>query len=215
MAIVISILVVLLLAAAAVCLWLAYSKKQEEEKAESDRKADEAAKKLNIHLRDAEIGDFIVMDGVGPNLEDVAFKITGLHTYQSGGASWGEAYGYMGGSKPVFLEFVEDDEIELFVKIGSMELTLRDLGIDEDFLWKCDDDEEGEIEFQGETFEYEDSEKVVFFKDGEGDGEEFYSWDFRSDDMLRSLSFEKYEGDRVRAGVCTKVDYRSVTVTRE
>lgn len=186
-------------------------KEADTQRADANEKA---AAKLNIHPRDAVVGDILTIEDVGPNHLDVTFPIRGLHTYvDEDDFRWGEAYGD-GPTGTIFAEFIEDDDIEIFVKLGKMDIKLGDIGITEDDLWKIDDEEEGFVEYDGEKFEYEDSGEVTFYKDGEGNGEKFYSWDFRSEDGLLSLSFEKYGSDKVSAGICNKVDYRQIELTR-
>lgn len=187
--------------------------RSQENKKMADVEASAKVAKLDIHLRDSCVGDIIHIKEVGPKFDDITFKIDGIHTYvDEDGFEWGEAYGD-GPTGKVFLEFIEDDEIELFVKIGKMDLSLSDLGISLDDLWKIDEKEDGYIEYNGERFKYEDSGDVTFYHNGEGNGEGFYSWDFISDDDMLSLSIEKY-GSQVSAGLCNRVNYRQVELTR-
>ena len=74
--------------------------------------------------------------------------------------------------------------------------TLRDLGLSESDLVEFDEEEEGEFEWDGTTFEYDDSGTITYYENDGRSGESFYCWDFESADGKRMISVEKWEGER-------------------
>lgn len=136
-------------------------------------------------------GGVLHLRGVGPDMEDFDLKVVAKHSYGQGGHRWYELECDKGTGK-AWVEMEEDDELEL--SIGLVKLKLADIGVSKKELANMDDDEKGSITYNGRRFNYEDSESAVFYKYGdENNGEQFYFWDFESDDEEKFISVEKWD----------------------
>jgi len=160
----------------------------------------------DLHVRDASVGDTISIHGAGADFEDLDFTVDRRNRYESGEETWFELSGVHRGRR-LFLEVYEDDVVEVSYSWADESRTLPEIGLTEDDLVRLD--EEGRagntVEALGETWRYEESGEVGYFREGEGEGEGFYSWSLRSADGQRVLFIEKYEGEPFEAGVATAV----------
>ena len=50
------------------------------------------------------------------------------------------------------------------------------------------------VEYEGERYNYTNSQEVYFFADGGEDGQGYYGWEFLSTDRRKLLSVVKWEG---------------------
>ena len=162
-----------------------------------------------LRLENVTSGGVLHLTNVGPEMEDFDVKILARHIYREGESTWYELEGDKGDRK-VWIEFEEDDELEISIKI--QDLKLREIGISKSDLDRMDDDEEGEFDFSGEKFYYEDSGQAVFYKNGiEENAEKFYYWDFENDDGDKYISAESW-GGQMEASLSYPIRSNQITV---
>lgn len=163
----------------------------------------------------ADVGDMVILVGGNPEtFEDVNLNIDRRDRYEWGQEIWHEISGKYNGRR-FFVEVTEDDDVELFVGRG-INVSLEDIGITEDDLERMDNDRDGSnfVEYEGEKFYYDGSHAVNFFKRGKGQGEEFYTWDFRTKDGRKTLGFEAWTDEPPEGGLMEMVDPERVKVYR-
>ena len=162
-----------------------------------------------LRLENVTAGGVIHLTGIGPDKDDFDVTVLGKHIYREGEYTWYELEGDKGDSK-IWLEFEEDDELEISIKIKN--LKLRELGISKADLDKMDDREDGSFVFEKEKFYYEDSDKAVFYRNGiEEKAEQFYYWDFETDEGDKFISVEDWNG-AIEASLSYPVKPSQVTV---
>lgn len=162
-----------------------------------------------LRLENVTTGGVLHLTGIGPDMEDFDVNILGRHIYREGEFTWYELEGDKGDSK-VWIEFEEDDELEISIKIKD--LKLRELGISKSDLDKMDDREDGDFEYEREKFYYEDSGQAVFYRNGiEENAEKFYYWDFENDNGDKYISAESWDGE-IEASLSYPVKPSQVTV---
>lgn len=162
-----------------------------------------------LRIENVTTGGVIHLTGIGPDKADFDVTILGRHIYREGESTWYELEGDKGDQK-VWIEFEEDDELEISIKMRN--LKLRDLGLSKSALDKMDDDEDGSFKFENEKFYYEDSGRAVFYRDGiEEKAEQFDYWDFENDEEDKLISAERWGGE-IEASLSYPVKPSQVTV---
>ena len=145
-----------------------------------------------LRLENVQAGGFLQLTNIGPEMEDFDVTILSRHIYREGESTWYELEGDRGDEK-VWIEFEQDDELEISVKVK--ELKLRELGISKSDLEEMDEEEEGEFTYNGEKFFYEDSGEAVFYRHGvEENAERHYYYDFENDKGDKYISAEDWDG---------------------
>ncbi len=145
-----------------------------------------------LRLENVGPGGMVQLSRIGEGLDDYDVSILSKHIYRQGESTWYELEGDKGDEK-VWIEFEEDDELEISLK--QKELKFRDLGIKKSDLERIDDEEEGYLNYEGEKFYYEDSDEAIFYRNGiEEKAEKYYYWDFENDDGTKFISVEKWSG---------------------
>ncbi len=183
-------------------LWQS-SRKQKSPKKESD-----SPKALSIE--NVAPGGVFSVAGVGPDLRDIDFVVDAHHQYRQGGFKWHELECSAGNEK-FWVEIEKDDELEISITLRKLKLS--DLGVSKSELEKIDDNEEGEIVFEGVRYEYEDSGKAQFLRNGQlEDAEEFYFWDFESDDEQHFVSVEKWSDGSFEASYSEPIKPSQISV---
>jgi hypothetical protein len=208
-----SIVVAVLLVAIAYLLYLAFRRK----KAPATRHdaADEPPKNLaDLTILDARLGDLLTIHGAGDAYEDLSFTVDRRHRYESGDDISFELSGKYK-NRRVFLEYCDGDELEVLLT-ASRPLTIEQIGVTEDILVDMDEKPAtaNTVAYDNETWRYESSAETGFFKDGEGDGEGFYVWEFVSGDGRRKLVVEKWLGEPFEVYVADRIPATDVTVFR-
>ena len=119
----------------------------------------------------------------------------------------------MGGGKRIFLEWYEDDELEISIQRESG-LGIEEIGLTEKQLVQMDDNPSRTnfVEYRGNQWHYVESTEVTYFKDDSSDGEGFYLWRFQNDDV--QLFVEKYEGDPFEVGISENISSSRVKIYR-
>lgn len=169
----------------------------------------------HLTVKDARVGDVISIAGAGDDFEDLSFDVERRNRYESGGEAWYELAGRYKG-RHVYLEWYDDDMLECVLNRGK-ELFLDELGISEDDLARFDAEQTRSnfVEYEGQKFRYDGSHEIGYFKDGRGDGEGFYNWDFVSEDKSLIISVEKWEGDPFEVSLNEKLNPDKITVFRK
>jgi hypothetical protein len=166
-------------------------------------------------ITDARNGDTVSIHGLGDEFDDLDFTVDRRNRYEAGGDVWHEVSGLYRGRR-VFAEFYEDDVLEVNLTKTPRPLTLEDLGITEEDLIRMDEERTraNTVEYDGVTWSYQESCEVAYFKDGTGEGEGCYSWEFESPDGHMLLCIEKWEGAPFEATLAQVVNPEDIRVFR-
>ena len=169
----------------------------------------------SLDITDARHKDVVSILGLGDDFEDLDFTVDRKNRYESGGEKWYEVSGMYKGRR-VFAEYHEDDELEVTVNLGKKKVKLADLNQTESDLVRMDEERSSSngFEFEGLRWNYDSSNEVGFFQDGLGGEEGYYCWNFTSQDNLRQLFIEKWEGDPFEGGIAEVVNPSDVKVFR-
>ena len=166
--------------------------------------------KDELRIENVGAGGVLKLTSVGPNMEDFDVNIVSRHTYHEGEYTWYELEGDRGDDK-VWITLEEDDEVEL--SIVTKKLKMRDLGITSEQLTEFDDEEDGEFQFEGEPFYYEESDRAVFYRhSNDKDAEQFYYWEFENEEGTKYLSVEKWSDGKYDVSLSYPVKLSQVTV---
>ena len=90
-----------------------------------------------LSIKDASKGAVVVISGASETYDDINFTVDRLNRYESHGETWYELSG-MGGGKRIFLEWYEDDELEISIQRESG-LGIEEIGLNEKQLVQMDD----------------------------------------------------------------------------
>ena len=97
-----------------------------------------------LRIENVTQGGVIKLTGIGPDMEDFDLNILGRHIYREGDSTWYELEGDRGDGK-AWVEFEEDDELEISIKLKKIKF--RELGISKSELTKIDDEEKGSFSY--------------------------------------------------------------------
>ena len=155
-------------------------------------------------------GGMIHLSGIGSEMEEFDVTILAKHLYREGNAEWYELEGESPSGK-VWIDLEEDDTLELAITLKK--LKLRDVGLTKGRLREIDDEEEGEIVYQGETYVYEDSDEATFYRYGDrSNGERFYYWDFENNAGDRFIGVERWADGAYEVSYSEAIQPHQVTV---
>jgi hypothetical protein len=201
------VLILILLGLAGYLLYRALRKKKPKAEALPHR-----TDLANLTIKDATRGDNIILSGAGQSYEDLSFTVDRLNRYESDGEQWFELSG-LGSGKRVFLEWSEDDELEVALQRQGG-LNLEAIGVTEEDLAQMDEERSRSrfIEYQGKRWNYRESAEAGYFKDDGAEGEGFYYWKFDCKEL--QLFIEKYEGDPFEVGISEKISPGRVRIFR-
>ncbi|MXZ34205.1 MAG: DUF4178 domain-containing protein [Acidobacteria bacterium] len=201
------VLILILLGLAGYFLYKALRKKKPKAEALPQR-----TDLANLTIKDAIRGDNIILSGASQSYEDLSFTVDRLNRYESDGEQWFELSG-LGAGKRVFLEWSEDDELEITLQRQDG-LHLEAIGVTEEDLAQMDEERSRSrfIEYQGKRWYYRESAEAGYFKDDGLEGEGFYYWKFDCDEL--QLFIEKYEGDPFEVGISEKISPGRVRIFR-
>jgi len=199
--------ILILLALAGYFLYMAMRKKNKSLASES-----KTSNLSGLGIKDASKGDVVVISGASETYDDINFNVDRLNRYESHDETWYELSG-MGGGKRIFLEWYEDDELEISIQRESG-LGIEEIGLTEKQLIQMDDNPSRSnfVEYKGNQWHYVESTEVTYFKDDSSDGEGFYLWRFQNNDL--QLFVEKYEGDPFEVGISENVSSSRVKIYR-
>ena len=170
----------------------------------------------NLKITDARPGDLVSISGAGDEFADLDFKIDRHNEYQSGEKQWVELGG-MYRERRVYLEVVDEDELQVSAVLHPNKLTLEDLGLNEQDLADMDDRQNtgDNFPFDGKDWHYRFSKEIAMVRDGQARATGYYMWEFREDGGKRLLTIKKGEGEPFSASLATIVNPGDITVYRE
>ena len=147
-------------------------------------------------IRDARLGDVLVMEGMSAEYAEAFFFIEQIHRYESPAGTSYEIVAADGDNR-VWVEW-SDDDTGLFITAADnrQAWSLGRLGLTEDELIHLDEDNsiDNYITLEDQRYFYRHSFEAGYFKDNRGPGEGFYVWDFMAEDESRVLTISKWEG---------------------
>ncbi|MBD3420001.1 MAG: DUF4178 domain-containing protein [Chitinivibrionales bacterium] len=194
------ILIVILVAVIVYLLWQASRK----------NKAAPAQQEEKLSVENAGVGAVMSIRGVGPQYEDIDVIVAAKHVYREGSYSWYELVCEAGGDK-YWLEIENDDDLEISITLNK--LKLNDLNITPEDLARLDEEESGEITYKDTLYRYEDSGSARYLKNGdEHQAQEFYYWDFESDDGKHFIGVEQWDDDSYEASYSEALSPSEITV---
>ncbi len=198
-----------------ILLYKIFQKLSKASSKSSSESSSEPVDLSKLQITDAKPGDLISISGAGDDCEDLQFTVDRRSRYESGGNEWFELGGVYRGQR-VFVEYYEDDEIEVSTKLDPRKLTLQDLGVTEDVLKRMDEEQRrsNTVDYDGQMWSYRCSQEVGYMKEGHGEGEGFYSWEFESKDGESLLFIEKWEGESFEAGIARCIHPDDISVFR-
>lgn len=169
----------------------------------------------SLSITEARTRDVVSIPAVGSDFEDLDFVVDRRNRYESSDDRWYELSGKYR-ERRVFVEFYEDDELEVTVNLGKRSLSLSDINLTKEELTRMDEEHSttNGFEFEGQRWNYASSGEVGYFKDELGDGEGYYCWDFSSQDGRRELSIEKWEGKPFEGDIYEAVNPNDIKVFR-
>ena len=169
----------------------------------------------DLKITGARVGDMISVTGTGDDFTDLEFKIDRRNEYVAGQKRWYELGGLYR-ERRVYLDVVDEDELEVTAVLHPNKLTLEDLGLSEEDLSQIDERQNpaDNFEFDGKMWNYRFSREIAIYRDGQPQGTGYYMWEFREDGGSRLLSVRKGESEPFAASVAVKVNPGDITVYR-
>ena len=153
--------------------------------------------RVETSLRDARVGDVLVIQGLALEYDDCYFIVENVHRYGGNRITWYELVVADAESR-IWLEWSEDGN-DLFITATDdrRPVGLESLGLSEDELLSMDERRsiDRSITVDGLRYIYRNSFEAFYFRDNRPtDGEGFYMWEFLSEDESRTLAVTKFEG---------------------
>ncbi len=204
--------IIILLIVCGVVFFMMNKKKSDssKEKIPSTRPASIPYAKDELRIENVEAGGMIHISGIGPNVDEYDVNVIARHLYRQGGSTWYELEGESTEDK-VWIDLEEDDGLELTITLKKMKL--RDVDLNKEKLDEIDDEEDGEIVYEGEKYYYEDSDRAMYYKYGdENKGERFYYWDFENKAGDKFIGVEKWEDGAYDVSYSESIAPHQVTV---
>lgn len=166
--------------------------------------------KDELRIENVEAGGMIHISGLGKEMEEFDVSILAKHLYRDEGSSWYELEGESINGK-VWIDLEEGDDLVLSITLKKVKL--RDISLSKNDLKRIDDDEEGEVQFEDQTYYYDDSDEATFYRHGdESQGERYYYWDFENDDEDKFVSVEKWSDGSYDVSYSEAIEPHQVTV---
>ena len=203
-----AIVIIVLCVAIVYLLYLAFRKK-------GPAKGVSKTKSLaDLTVVDATLGDVLTIQGAGDDFDDMSFTVDRRHRYESDGEESFELSGKYR-NRRIYLAFCEDDELEVLL-MSTPKLTIEDIGVTEQALVEMDEKPStaNSISYNNDTWRYESSNEVGFFKDGQGTGEGYYNWEFVNSDGRQKLIIEKWVREPFEARIADKIAPSDILVFR-
>ena len=158
---------------------------------------------LDDSIRNAQVGDEVAIFGLTEGFGDVyrtierrdSFVVEQKNRYESDAGEWSEVIGGDGEMR-FWVEWAEEDELFVTAATNKKPMGLASVGLTEKKLIQMDEEHsiDNHFTYEGTRYSYKNSQEVTYYEDEEGDGEEFYLWDFVSQEEKRVLSVVKWEG---------------------
>ena len=161
------------------------------------KKQEPTSARLECTIRDARVGDVVVVKGFALEYEDCYFVVENVHRYGGSGIAWYELV-VADAENRLWLEWSEDGA-GLFVTAtdNRRPVGLESIGLTESRLLDMEESRsiDRSVEADGLKYFYRNSFEAFYFQDNRPtDGEGFYLWEFLSDDESKVLSIAKFEG---------------------
>ena len=146
-------------------------------------------------IRDARVGDVVSIAGFRLEYEDVYFYVERVHRYSGHGETWHEVV-CTDGHHQVWVDWVDGHDLFVTATDNPDPSGLASVGLTEETLIELDEENsiDNHIEVEGEVYRYRNSSETLFYQDGRGAGQGFYSWDFIREQGDRVMSVAKWEG---------------------
>jgi hypothetical protein len=169
----------------------------------------------SLKITNARVGDAVSISGAGDEFGDLDFTIDRHNQYTAGEKQWIELGG-MYRNRRVYLEVMEEEEIEVTAVRNPNQLTLEDLGLGEQDLADIDERQNTSDNFiyEDKMWYYRFSKEVHLLRDGQARSTGYYLWEFREDGGKRLLTVRKGEGEPFTASIGTVVNPGDITVYR-
>jgi hypothetical protein len=169
----------------------------------------------NLKITDARVGDMISITGAGEDFGDLDFKVDRHNQYEAGEKRWVELAG-MYRNRRVYLEVLDEDELQVTAVLDPNKLTIEELGMNEQDLTELDQRQNtgDNFEYQGKLFYYRFSREVAMYRDGAAQPTGYYMWEFREDGGKRLLIVRKGEGEPFTVSLGVNVNPGDITVLR-
>ncbi len=148
-------------------------------------------------VRDARVGDVVMIQGLALEYDDAYFVVENVHRYGGNGIVWYELI-VADANRRVWLEW-SNDGAGLFITASDdrRPVGLAAIGLTEADLMRLDEEHsiDSAVTVAGQRFFYRNSFEAFYFPNNRpADGEGFYLWDFLSEDEQRTLAVSKFEG---------------------
>lgn len=164
----------------------------------------------DLDIRNVREGAAISLSGVGPDADDFDVIVVTRHLYDEDGFTWHELECEKGTEK-VWIDIEEDDELEVSITLKT--LKLADTGLTPKQLEEIIRKDEGEVHFDGETFEYDDWGDAVFYRRGDrSKGEKLRYWDFENESETKSLSIERWGANEYQVHLSEPLESHQITL---
>ncbi len=169
----------------------------------------------NLKITGARVGDTISVAGAGDDFSDLDFTVDRRNQYEAGQKRWFELSGAYR-ERRVYLEVIDEDEVEVDAVLDPKKRTLEELGLTEEDLATIDERQNtaDNFEFDGKTWYYRFSKEISVYREGRAQATGYYMWEFREDGGTRLLTVKKGEGEPFAATISTKINPGDITVYR-
>ena len=148
-------------------------------------------------VRDARVGDVIVVQGFALEYDDCYFVVENVHRYGGSGIVWYELV-VADSENRLWIEWSEDDSgLHVTATDNRRPAGLESIGLAESDLMDMDSSRsiDRSVEVDGLRYLYRNSFEAFFFRDNRpSNGEGFYLWEFLAEDESKVLSITKFEG---------------------
>lgn len=132
--------------------------------------------------------------------EDLELKVMRKHMYQEGDYFWYELECIKGDGEKAWVEVEDDDELVTSIVLKKLKMS-EVKGLFPEKLANDDDNESGNIYYNGNNYSYIDSGKATFFRDcDDSKVENLYYWDYKYHNKL--FSVERWGSDEQTSYEC-------------
>lgn len=153
-------------------------------------------------------GGVVQLSMVGEELINIDVIVKHKHEYRDGGFSWFELAGESGTGE-VSITWEEDNGLDISVTLKNPRM--HEVNMTRKNLEKLEDSE-GSLVYDDKRYYFEESGEAEYLENCDPEyADEFYYWDFETEDGKHYLSFEAW-GNDVEAYYSVPVEERQVTV---
>ena len=170
-----------------------------------------------VTIKDAVVGDVFTLNGFAVQYDDSYFIIEELNKFTSKAGDWQELLGGENDHK-LWLSCSESGgSLYLTASHDDRPVGLSTIGLTDDDLIQLDEEQsiDNYVEVDDSRYYYRTSVEATFFKDGKGNGEGCYVWDFVSEDESSVLTIDKWEGMPFHVRFSEVISPESVTLYKQ